>query len=224
MLAGEVHPSNHGLISHVTPGCCTVCVENGGGLSGAHGWGRDIINQLISLMLLLQKKDVISDPVGHLIESVGVQVIWAKTAVWSQGFCKWSAYEMEMYVKHQFNFFPPWTYMTTFSIAEVNEIGPCIPLQLKLIEYVVTLSPYKPNLLLLFSLTSIVWFLLSSCAVWRWDTEKQLRDLIPSSGVSRAAGCRGALWSTVILVCRVGSARQDPPGSPLTAGGEEEQA
>lgn len=141
--------------------------------------------------------------------SVGVQISWAKTAVWSQGLCKWSAYEMEIYVKHQFNFFPFWA----FSIA-------ASPYSWILLS--VMLPPLHTNLInsFLFSLTSIVCFLLFSCAVWRRDLEKQLRDLIPSSGVNWAPGCPcepgyPSLWDGL---------RATQPGrillaQPLTAGG-----
>lgn len=32
VLAGEVNPSDHELVSHVALGCSTVCEENGGGI------------------------------------------------------------------------------------------------------------------------------------------------------------------------------------------------
>lgn len=53
--------------------------------------------------------------------------------------------------------------------------------------------------------------------------EKQLPDLILSSGVSRAGGVPCNPWlSRSVGWARCCAARQDPPGSPPTAGGGEE--
>lgn len=97
-------------------------------------------------MFFLQKKDVIS--VGCLL---GCRLSELKLQCEVKAFVS-DLHEMQMYAKHQFNFFPFWT----LSIAEVNEIGPCMLLQLKIIECVGTLSPHKPHSFLLFSHTSIV--------------------------------------------------------------------
>lgn len=81
----------------------------------------------------------------------------------SQVFCKWSAYET--YAKHQFNCF-------AFLTAEVNEIGPYIPVT----ECGVIFSPYKPNSFLLLALRPLCDFCYSPALFGdkRWRSSYKL--------------------------------------------------